>query len=119
VVRVPLSAITASPMQPRKHFREEQLTELMESIREHGIIQPLTVRRVNGTWELIAGERRWRASKRAGLQRIPALVRVTDDGAALEQALAVCRAEKFWQQEWLVDTEVKNKRKLLALMVKQ
>ena len=63
VVRVPLSAITASPMQPRKHFREEQLTELMESIREHGIIQPLTVRRVNGNLELIAGERRFRASE--------------------------------------------------------
>ena len=79
VVRVPLSAITASPMQPRKHFREEQLTELMDSIREHGIIQPLTVRRVNGNLELIAGERRLRASEKLGLKEGPVIEREASD----------------------------------------
>lgn len=87
VVRVPLSAITASPMQPRKHFREEQLTELMDSIREHGIIQPLTVRRVNGTLELIAGERRFRASEKLGLKDVPVIEREASDRDVLEMAL--------------------------------
>ena len=87
VVRVPLSAITASPMQPRKHFREEQLTELMDSIREHGIIQPLTVRRVNGNLELIAGERRFRASEKLGLKEVPVIEREASDRDVLEMAL--------------------------------
>ena len=87
VIRVPLSAITASPMQPRKHFREEQLAELMDSIREHGIIQPLTVRRVNGTLELIAGERRFRASEKLGLKEVPVIEREASDRDVLEMAL--------------------------------
>ena len=87
VVKVSLSAITASPMQPRKYFREEQLTELMESIREHGIIQPLTVRRVNGALELIAGERRFRASEMLGLKEVPVIEREASDREVLEMAL--------------------------------
>ena len=87
VIMVPLSDITASPMQPRKHFREEQLTELMESIREHGIIQPLTVRRVNGALELIAGERRFRASEKLGLKEVPVIERKATDREVLEMAL--------------------------------
>ena len=87
VIRVPLSAITASPMQPRKHFREEQLAELMDSIREHGIIQPLTVRRVNGALELIAGERRYRASEMLGLKEVPVIEREASDRDVLEMAL--------------------------------
>ena len=87
VVKIPLSDIKASPMQPRKHFREEQLTELMDSIREHGIIQPLTVRRVNGTLELIAGERRFRASEMLGLKEVPVIEREASDRDVLEMAL--------------------------------
>ncbi len=87
VVRVPLSDISASPMQPRKHFRQEQLTELMDSIREHGIIQPLTVRRVQGRLELIAGERRFRASEKLGLQEVPVIEREASDREVLEMAL--------------------------------
>ncbi len=87
VVQVPLSAITASPMQPRKHFRTEQLTELMDSIREHGIIQPLTVRRVQGRLELIAGERRFRASEMLGLKEVPVIEREASDRDVLEMAL--------------------------------
>jgi ParB family chromosome partitioning protein len=74
-------------MQPRKHFREEQLTELMDSIREHGIIQPLTVRRVNGNLELIAGERRFRASEKLGLKEVPVIEREASDREVLEMAL--------------------------------
>ena len=63
VLQVALTDLIPSPMQPRKTFRDEQLSELMESIREHGLIQPLVARRVNGKLELIAGERRFRAGR--------------------------------------------------------
>jgi ParB family chromosome partitioning protein len=67
---VPLNQVVPSPLQPRKHFVEAPLDELMESIRQHGIIQPLIVRRVGESLELIAGERRWRASQMAGLKEV-------------------------------------------------
>ena len=69
VERVALSDIVPSPLQPRKSFHSEQLQELVESIREHGIIQPLIVRKVEGKCELIAGERRWRAASSARTKR--------------------------------------------------
>jgi ParB family chromosome partitioning protein len=87
VNRVPLDQIVPSPLQPRKHFVPEQLTELMESIREHGIIQPLIVRRVDGKLELIAGERRFRASRELGLKEVPVIVREASDKDVLEMAL--------------------------------
>ena len=87
VNRVTLDQIVPSPLQPRTEFQTEQLTELMESIREHGIIQPLIVRRVNGKLELIAGERRFRASRELGLKEIPVIVREASDKDVLEMAL--------------------------------
>jgi ParB family chromosome partitioning protein len=87
VQRVPLDQIVPSPLQPRKEFVSEQLTELMESIREHGIIQPLIVRSVNGKMELIAGERRFRASRELGLKEVPIIVRHASDRDVLEMAL--------------------------------
>ncbi len=85
---LPVSAISANRRQPRTAFDEEALAALTASIRELGILQPVLVRaRESGDYELVAGERRWRAAKRAGLQVIPALVRTTDDAASLEQAL--------------------------------
>ncbi len=87
VNRVTLDQIVPSPLQPRKEFQTEQLTELMESIREHGIIQPLIVRRVNGKLELIAGERRFRASRELGLKEVPVIVREASDKDVLEMAL--------------------------------
>lgn len=87
VNRVSLDQIVPSPLQPRKHFVSEQLTELMESIREHGIIQPLIVRRVDGKLELIAGERRFRASRELGLKEVPVIVREAADKDVLEMAL--------------------------------
>jgi ParB family transcriptional regulator, chromosome partitioning protein len=74
--------------QPRKNFDEDALNELANSIREHGIVQPIVVRPLDdGFFELIAGERRWRASQRAGLARLPAVVREAGDDSALELAL--------------------------------
>ena len=84
---IAVSAIRPNPYQPREQFDEEALGALADSIREVGVLQPILVRPVEDGYELIAGERRWRAARRIGLQRIPALVRMTDDGAALEQAL--------------------------------
>lgn len=87
VRRVPLDQVVPSPLQPRKEFVKEQLGELMESIREHGIIQPLIVRPVNGRLELIAGERRYRASRELGLAEVPVITRQASDKDVLEMAL--------------------------------
>lgn len=87
VQKVVLDQVVPSPLQPRKEFVAEQITELMESIREHGIIQPLIVRPVNGKLELIAGERRLRASRELGLKEVPVIVRQASDRDVLEMAL--------------------------------
>jgi ParB family chromosome partitioning protein len=87
VEQVLLTEIVPSPLQPRKLFRAEQLQELVESIREHGIIQPLIVRKVEGKCELIAGERRWRAASQLGLKEAPVIVRPASDRDVLELAL--------------------------------
>ncbi len=87
VRRVPLDQIVPSPLQPRKEFVAAQLGELMESIREHGVIQPLIVRPVNGRLELIAGERRFRASRELGLKEVPVITRDASDKDVLEMAL--------------------------------
>ena len=79
VVFLPARAIQPNPAQPRKVFREEALAELAQSIRQHGILQPLSVRRVGLTYELIAGERRLRAGKMAGLTEIPCIIMNMDD----------------------------------------
>ncbi len=87
VQRVPLDRIRPCPLQPRKDFSAESLRELADSIREQGIVQPLVVRERNGYFELIAGERRWRAAQLLNLPEVPVLVRQADDRAALELAL--------------------------------
>ena len=87
VLRVALNEVVPSPLQPRKRFHEENLTELVDSIREHGVIQPLIVRLVNGKYELIAGERRWRASTQLKLPQVPVIVRDASDRDVLEMAL--------------------------------
>ena len=74
VVFLPPRSIRPNPSQPRKVFREQALTELADSIRQHGVLQPLSVRRVGNAYELIAGERRLRAAKIAGLTEIPCIV---------------------------------------------
>ena len=87
IQQVDLSRIVPSPLQPRKDFAREALTELVESIRQHGIIQPLVVRLVAGKHELIAGERRWRAAQEAGLAQAPVITRVATDLEVLELSL--------------------------------
>jgi ParB family transcriptional regulator, chromosome partitioning protein len=84
---LPTSAIRPNRFQPREHFDEEALGALADSIREVGVLQPILVRPVDDGYELIAGERRWRAARRVGLQVIPALVRETDDATSVQHAL--------------------------------
>lgn len=84
---LPISKVVANPQQPRMTFHEETLNELAASIREHGILQPILVRPAGDEFQIIAGERRWRASKIAGKESIPAIVERFDDATALEIAL--------------------------------
>jgi ParB family chromosome partitioning protein len=88
-VEIPVTDIRPNSHQPRSHFDEESLVTLTASVRELGVLQPVLVRAVEGTspYELIAGERRWRAAKRAGLPTIPAIVRSASEMASMEQAL--------------------------------
>ena len=87
VQRVPLERVRPCPFQPRKDFTQESLQELADSIKEQGIIQPLVVRGKGEGYELIAGERRWRAARLLGLNEVPVIVRDADDRAVLELAL--------------------------------
>jgi ParB family transcriptional regulator, chromosome partitioning protein len=85
---LPVELIAPNPQQPRKHFEEDSLNALAGSLSERGVLQPVIVRpKPDGTYELVAGERRWRAAQIAGLTEIPALVRPRDDAATLELAL--------------------------------
>lgn len=87
VQQVNLAMIVPSPLQPRREFAREALEELVDSIRQRGIIQPLIVRPMNGQFELIAGERRWRAAKEIGLSEAPVIVRHATDLEVLELSL--------------------------------
>lgn len=84
---LPIEAIERSPEQPRKRFDEARLEELAASIREHGVVEPILVRRQGQRYRIVAGERRWRAAQRAGLKEIPALLREANDSEAFELAL--------------------------------
>ena len=87
-VFLPISQVEPGLNQPRKRFDDQSLSDLADSIREHGIIQPLTVRRLNsGYYQIIAGERRWRAAKLAGLTEVPAVILEADDRKVMELGL--------------------------------
>jgi ParB family transcriptional regulator, chromosome partitioning protein len=87
LLEVPVNAITPNPKQPRTHWDEEEIRSLAASIREVGILQPIVVRRAEGGYELVAGERRLRAAKVAGLATVPVVLRDTDDADLLREAL--------------------------------
>lgn len=87
IVEIPLGHLRANPYQPRKEFKEEAIQELAESIRQHGVIQPIIVRSVIKGFEIIAGERRFRASQYCGKATIPAVVRNFTDQQVMEIAL--------------------------------
>jgi ParB family chromosome partitioning protein len=87
LVELAIDQIEPNPNQPRKTFENDKLEELTASIRNSGVIQPIIVRPVGDRYQLIAGERRWRAARQAGLERIPAIVREATDAESLELAL--------------------------------
>ena len=82
-----IDEISPNRFQPRKYFDDDKLEELVTSIRENGILQPVVVQKSETGYELVAGERRWRASKKAGLKKIPAMIREVSDTKALELAI--------------------------------
>ena len=87
LLQIDIDLIDPSPYQPRTRFREEALDELARSIQASGIVQPLVARRVAARYQLIAGERRWRAAQRAGLSRVPVVLREVPEELALEMTL--------------------------------
>lgn len=122
VLFLPIEAIIPNPEQPRRHFDQEQLEELAASIQEMGILQPLSVRRRDGQWELVAGERRLRAAKLAGLTQVPCLSIAVDDRASSLLALVENLQRRdldFWEEalalrrlidEWQLSQEECAKR---------
>jgi ParB family chromosome partitioning protein len=87
LLMLPVEAIERNPNQPRKRFEEEKLAELAASIRTHGVVEPILVRKEGGRYRILAGERRWRAAQRAGLKEVPAVVREASEREAFELAL--------------------------------
>ena len=87
VVNIPLSAIKPNPNQPRKNFDSAGLEELSASIAENGVLQPISVRKIRNIYEIVAGERRFRASKMAGLEKIPAIILEADENKSALIAL--------------------------------
>lgn len=87
IVDIPISELRVNPYQPRKYFNDEALAELAASIKEHGVFQPIIVKQSIKGYEIVAGERRFRASKMAGLEKIPAIIRAFTDEQMMEIAL--------------------------------
>ena len=101
VLYLPVDAIAPNPDQPRQQFAQPELEELADSIRALGILQPLTVRRRNDRWELVAGERRLRAARLAGLDQVPCLAIQTDSQSSSLLALVENLQRKdlyFWEE---------------------
>ena len=109
---IDIDLIDANPEQPRTRFTETTLEELTQSIRTNGVVQPIVLRAVGGRYQIVAGERRWRASQRAGLRRIPAVVREVSDEKLLELALV----ENIQRQELNPIEEAKAYRKLIDIL---
>jgi ParB family transcriptional regulator, chromosome partitioning protein len=86
-IEVDIDLLAPNPSQPRTHIEDSRLEELAQSIRSHGVIQPILVRRAGDRYEIVAGERRWRAAQRAGLLKVPVVVRDVQDDHLLEVAL--------------------------------
>jgi ParB family chromosome partitioning protein len=95
IINIGVEKIVPNPFQPRIRFNEIELDELADSIRQHGVMQPIVVRQNSGGYELIAGERRWRASQRAGLTDLPAIVRNLDD----QQVAALALIENIQREQ--------------------
>lgn len=110
VQSIAVARIRPNPDQPRKHFDEDSLVELAESIARHGVLQPILVRAAGDGFEIIAGERRWRAAQKARVHTIPALVRADDESSIAEIALI----ENIQRQDLNAIEEAEGYRALIA-----
>ena len=106
---LPIASIVRNPDQPRKSFDETQLSELSDSIKQNGVLQPILVRKKGDKYEIVAGERRYQASKLAGLKEIPAIVREIDDAEVFQLALI----ENLQRSDLTPIEEAKGYRQLL------
>ena len=111
VIQLPISEIIPNRYQPRNIFNDEKISELAESIQEHGVIQPIVVRKYNNQYEIIAGERRYRASKSIGLKKIPAIVRNYDD----KQSASIAIVENIQREDLTAIEEALAYRQLIDL----
>ena len=109
VVSLFIDDIIPNRFQPRLTFDEKALNELADSIKQHGIIQPLVVRKINDKYEIIAGERRYKAAQMAGLQKVPAIVMNLDDNASAEVAIV----ENIQRKDLSALEEAESYKKLL------
>lgn len=111
IKKIPVANIVPNPYQPRTVFDDEKIDELCETIRSHGVIQPIVVRERGGKYELIAGERRWRAVKKLGMDRIPAIVKEFDD----QQAASIALIENLQREGLTAIEEAMAYQKLIEL----
>jgi len=135
LMNLPVEKIIPNPFQPRTRFSELELDELADSIRQHGVMQPVVVRQTVRGYELIAGERRWRASQRAGITEIPAIARDLDDQqvaalalieniqreqlTAIEQARALARMrDQFSMDQTALATMISSSRSNVANLLR-
>ena len=109
VEMVPLDKISANPQQPRKTFRDEGLAELAGSVREYGVLQPIILQAIGGTYTIIAGERRFKAARMAGLERIPAIVRTVES----KEAALIALIENVQREDLNFLEEARAYRKLM------
>lgn len=109
VTKLPIEDIVPNPNQPRIHFNETELRELSESIQEHGVLQPLLVRKHGNGYEIIAGERRYQASKLAGLEELPVIIKDVND----EEMLALALIENLQRSDLNPVEEAKGYRQLI------
>ena len=107
--KLPIEDIVPNPNQPRIHFNETELRELSESIQEHGVLQPLLVRKHGNGYEIIAGERRYQASKLAGLEELPVIIKDVND----EEMLALALIENLQRSDLNPVEEAKGYRQLI------
>ena len=111
VIQLPISEIIPNRYQPRNIFNDEKISELAESIQEHGVIQPIVVRKYNNQYEIIAGERRYRASKSIGKTKIPAIIRNYDD----KQSASIAIVENIQREDLTAIEEALAYRQLIDL----
>lgn len=111
IKKIPVANINPNPYQPRTVFDDEKIEELCETIKSHGVIQPIVVRERNGKYEIIAGERRWRAVKKLGMERIPAIVKEFND----EQAASIALIENLQREGLTAIEEAVAYQKLIEL----